>query len=60
MVERDQCHLTRRYRRAAPQSFNLNVEQCQLSFTHVLFHKLNQYDSHLLIKALKSNGPNFI
>ena len=44
---RDHCHFTGRYRGAAHNSCNLKP-----NFTHVVFHNLSGYDSHLFIKNL--------
>ena len=45
---RDHCHFTGRYRGAAHNLCNLKYEKPNL--THVVFHNLSGYDSHLFIK----------
>ena len=45
---RDHCHFTGRYRGAAHNKCNLNYKKPK--FTHVVFHNLSGYDSHLFIK----------
>ena len=42
---RDHCHVTGKYRGAAPWSCNVN-------FKMTIFHNLEGYDSHLIFKEL--------
>ena len=52
---KDHCHFTGRYRGAAHNKCNLDYRKP--NFTHVVFHNLSGYDSHLFIKNLGfSNG----
>ena len=53
---RDYCHFTGRYRGAAHNSCNIKYRQPD--FTHVVFHNLTGYDSHLFIKNLGFSAGN--
>ena len=47
---RDHCHITGKYRGSAHRDFNINVK-----LNHkipVIFHNLNNYDSHLIMQEL--------
>ena len=47
---RDHCHITSKYRGAAPQSCNLNFQLTKR--IPVIFHSLKGYDSHLIFSVL--------
>ena len=53
---RDHCHFTGRYRGAAHNSCNFKYGKP--NFTHVVFHNLSGYDSHLFIKNLGFSEGN--
>ena len=47
---RDHCHITGKYRGAAPWSCNVNPKMSKK--VPVIFHNLRGYDSHLIIKEM--------
>ena len=47
---RDHCHITSKFRRAACQSYNLNIQLTKR--IPVIFHNLKGYDSHLIFSVL--------
>ncbi|XP_050516477.1 uncharacterized protein LOC126891343 [Diabrotica virgifera virgifera] len=51
---RDHCHLSGRYRGAAHNSCNLNFKVP--NFIPIFFHNLTNYDCHMFIKELITNG----
>ena len=48
----DNCHLTRKYRKPAHKTCNINVTQDQSTFIPVIYHKFSNYDCHLFFKNL--------
>ena len=53
---RDHCHLTGKFRGAAHNGCNINYKIP--TFSPVIFHNLNRYDSHLFIKYLGTTAGN--
>ena len=53
---RDHCHLTGKYRGAAHSNCNLKMRTP--TFVPVLFHNLEEYDSHLFVKSLGISKGN--
>ena len=52
---RDHCHIVRTYRGAAHSRCNLEYRISKSEWKlHVVVHNLKGYDSHLIVKALKS------
>ena len=49
---RDHCHVSRKYRGVAHCSCNVNFKMTKN--IHVIFHNLEGYDSHLIIKELSN------
>ena len=47
---RDHCHITGKYRGSAHRNCNINVKFNHE--IHVVFHNLNNYDSHLIMQEL--------
>ena len=47
---RDHCHLTEKYRGAAHQNCNINLQLTKN--VPVIFHNLRGYDSHLILNEL--------
>ena len=47
---RDHCHVTRKFRRAAHESSNLNFQLTKI--VPVIFHNLRGYESHLIFNEL--------
>ena len=47
---RDHCHITGKYRNSAHRDCNINLKlNCKMPF---VFHKLKNYDSHLIMQEL--------
>ena len=49
---RRHCHLTGKYRGQANDECKINVTQKQTNFILFVFHKLSNYDCHLISKKL--------
>ena len=47
---RDHCHITGKYRGSPHRDCNFNVKLNHI--IHVVFHKLKNYDSHLIMQEL--------
>ena len=53
---RDHCYFTGRFQGAAHNTYNLKYKKP--NFTHVVFHNLSGYDSHLFVKNLGYSKGN--
>ena len=47
---RDHCHITGKYRGSSHRDCNIKIKLCHK--TSVVFHKLKNYDSHLIMQEL--------